>query len=336
VIILAVRSKIMLCRKCVLPEFKPDIYLNEDGICNICTSADRKTPVKKDRLLESDFVSTIHKYKGKGKYDCLVMCSGGKDSTASLYYMKTRYKMNPLVFTFDHGFENEEAICNIKNAVEILGVDWLFYRTGFIKDVFEQVIRENIKSPICHICTIWYIQLTYDIARRYKIPLIISGYTKGQSGKEGESLDAYRTMSKATSDFIVNKLRKNPKYKKFPKSIEEATRISSRRFKSIVVSPHWYLRWDPEEIKGILSRGLNWKAPKLSYPKGSTNCLMNFISVYLSMKHYGYTHYHIEASKLIREQELSREEALDMLAIEFDTDLLDSILKSMGICKHFG
>jgi tRNA(Ile)-lysidine synthase TilS/MesJ len=325
----------MLCKKCILPESRPDIWLNNQGICNICLDANSKASDKKNRLLESDFVKIINKYKAKGKYDCLVMCSGGKDSTASLYYMKKRYKMNPLAFTFDHGFENDEAIDNIKNAVKILEVDWLFYRTGFMKDIFGQIIQENIKVPICHICTIWYIQLTYDIARRYNIPLIISGFTKGQSGEEGEPLDAYKTMSKATSDFVINILRKAPSCKHFPASIEEATRISSRRFKSIVVSPHWYLRWDPEEIKGILSRELKWKTPKLSYPKGSTNCLMNFISVYLSMKHYGYTHYHIEASKLIREQELSRQEALDMLAIKFDVGLLNSILKGMGICKNF-
>ena len=54
------------------------------------------------------------------------MCSGGKDSTSSLYYVKKRYNLNPLAFTFDHGFETEEAMRNIKNAVEILDVDFLY------------------------------------------------------------------------------------------------------------------------------------------------------------------------------------------------------------------
>jgi tRNA(Ile)-lysidine synthase TilS/MesJ len=62
------------------------------------------------------------------------MCSGGKDSTASLYFMKKRYRMNPLAFTFDHGFEIEGAKENVINAVEALGVDYLFFKTDFMKE----------------------------------------------------------------------------------------------------------------------------------------------------------------------------------------------------------
>jgi hypothetical protein len=322
----------MLCNKCVLPESKPDIWLDKEGICNICRGSSKGAINESHGLLESGFVKIIDRYRKKKTYDCLVMCSGGKDSTASLYYMKRRYKMNPLVFTFDNGFENEEAIRNIKNAVDILRVDWLFYKTTFIKDAFAQIIREKARVSICHICAIWYIQLTYDIARRYKIPLIISGFTKGQSGEDSEPFDAYKQISESTADFIRYKLRKNPKYARFPTSIREVTRSAGRRFRSVVVSPHWYLPWEPEKITEVLQRELKWRAPTLSFPKGSTNCFMNFVSAYLSMKHFGYTHYHIEASKLIRKNELSRDEALKSLEIDFNLDFLNSIVKGLDGC----
>lgn len=319
-----------ICKRCVLPESKPDIWLNKEGICNICIEYEKTKNSNKDRrFLETDFIKLLNQYKGKGRYDCLVMCSGGKDSTSSLYYMKRRYKMNPMVFTFDNGFENNEALENIRNAVDTLKVDWLFYKTDFMRDVFTRIIKNNIKAPICHVCAIWYMQLTYDIAARYKIPLIVAGWTKGQSGEGGNSTKAYASMSKATSDFVVNYLHKDPKYKGFPRSIKEATETAQRKFKSIVISPHWYVQWDPDRITEILQKELKWKTPKVSYPRGSTNCMMNFISVYLSMRHYGYTHYHIEMSKLIREGELSREEALSMLKLNFDKNLIDGILKKI-------
>lgn len=44
----------------------------------------------------------------------------------------------------------------------------------------------------------------------------------------------------------------------------------------------------------------------------------------------GYTHYHIEMSKLIRLGELSREEALSMLEINFDLNLVNSVLSKIG------
>jgi len=125
----------MRCKKCILPEYKPDIWLNEDGICNICIDFEKRETFKQSViLLESELVKTLNEYRAKGKYDCLVMCSGGKDSTFSLYCMKRRYRMNPLAFTFDHGFENDEALENIRNAVNILGVDWLYFKTDFMKD----------------------------------------------------------------------------------------------------------------------------------------------------------------------------------------------------------
>ena len=83
-----------------MPERKPDVYLNEEGICSICVAHDMMKKFEENsKPLETDFLKVINKYKGKHKYDCLVMCSGGKDSTSSLYYMKKRYNLNPLALT---------------------------------------------------------------------------------------------------------------------------------------------------------------------------------------------------------------------------------------------
>ena len=49
------------------------------------------------------------------------------------------------------------------------------------------------------------------------------------------------------------------------------------------------------------------------------------------MKHYGYTHYHVEAAKMIREGLLLREDALKQLEINFDKNLLRLILTKLGL-----
>ncbi len=48
------------------------------------------------------------------------------------------------------------------------------------------------------------------------------------------------------------------------------------------------------------------------------------------MKHYGYTHYHVEMSKMIREGMLLREEALKLLEVNFDKELLKNIAGKLG------
>jgi len=321
-----------------MPEFSPYITLNDEGICNLCVEYEKKPDLPEERLHETDLVKIFNKNKSKGKYDCLVMCSGGKDSTSALYYMKRRYKLNPLAFTFDHGFETEEALANIKNAVEKLGVDFLFFKTDFMKEMFSKILKHESKAIICHPCSIWYMDLTYDLAAKFDIPIIVAGWTKGQSTKQTVmskcacNIDApeFKSMGEETKKFIEEHVKNDPRYKNFPDSMEEVLRRAKKRHKAIVISPHWFLPYGPEIYVETISKELGWKQPKESYPHRTTNCALNFLSVHNSMKHYGYTHYHVEMSKLIRQGIITREEALADLEINFDNEYLNSIAAKLG------
>jgi hypothetical protein len=52
--------------------------------------------------------------------------------------------------------------------------------------------------------------------------------------------------------------------------------------------------------------------------------------VYNSIKNFGYAHYHVEASKLIREGVISRDDALEELKLNFDKELLDQVGAELG------
>lgn len=328
----------MLCTKCVLPENKPDIFLDDEGVCNICRDYEKtKEDGGKNVYLETEFTKMLKMYKGYGKHDCLVMCSGGKDSTAALYYMKKRYRLNPLAFTFDHGFETEDALENIKNAVEILGVDFLYFKTDYMNEMFSAILKTGSKAIICHLCSIWYMNLTFEIAANYGIPLIIAGWTKGQSKKQplmsrcGCNMHQaeFASMAKAAREFIDTYVKNNPKYKDFPVSMEEVLARAKKRQKCAVLSPHWFLPFSPDVYVELIKKELKWRFPRLSYPAQTTNCYLNFISVHNSMKYFGYTHYHVEMSKLIREGLMTREEAMKNLEINFDKELLNDIGKKL-------
>ena len=328
-----------ICRKCVLPEAPPDIWLDDEGVCNICRAYEKNKAVNsKSVFLETDFVKILNQNKPRGKYDCLVMCSGGKDSTAALYYMKKRFKRNPLAFTFDHGFETEDALENVKNAVEILKVDFLLFKSDFMKELFADVIKNNSKAVLCHPCSIWYMELTFEMAARFDIPIIIAGWTKGQSTNQqvmsrcGCNIHEaeFVSMAKATNEFLDSYLKSNSKYRNFPRSMEEVLARAKKKHKCLVLSPHWFLPDSSEVYVEIIKKELKWKFPSLSYPSQSTNCYLNFISVYNSLKSFGYTHYHVEMSKLIRAGLLAREEGLKLLEVNFDEQLLDFVAGKMG------
>ncbi|HTY44368.1 MAG TPA: 7-cyano-7-deazaguanine synthase [Patescibacteria group bacterium] len=331
----------MICKKCVLPESKPDIWLNENGICNVCLEYEK---TRGDRTegeganLETEFIKMLNLYKSHGEYDCLVMCSGGKDSTAALYYMKKRYKLNPLAFTFDHGFEAEDAMENVRNAVEVLGVDFLYFKTDAMKGMFSKILKTGSKAVICHLCSLWYMDLTFKTAAKFNIPIIIAGWTKGQSKKQplmsrcacNIHESEFVAMAKATKEFLNEHVKKDPLYKDFPETMEEVLVRAKRRQRCVVLSPHWFLPFDADSYVGLIQKELKWKFPKASYPAHTTNCYLNFLSVHNSMRYFGYTHYHIEMSKLIREGLLTREEAMKNLEINFDKEFLNTIAQKLG------
>lgn len=327
-----------ICKKCVLPEAKPHIFFHDDGICNLCHEyeADKKKE-QESKLLESDLLKILNKNKGKGKYDCLAMCSGGKDSTSALYYMKTRYKLNPLAFMFDNGFETEDAINNVRRAADRLGVDFMFFKTPYMKDMFQKILTTDSKVVPCHPCSLWYIDLAYDMAAKFDIPIIIAGWTKGQSTNQNimtkcgcnAGSPEFKDMSAATEEFINKYVKNDPKYKDFPTSMAELLKRAQSKHKALVLSPHWFLPYDAETYVATIKKELAWEYPRLSYPGRSTNCTMNFISVYNSLKHYGYTHYHVEMSKMIRLGMLTREEALKDLELQLEKADLNKIAKKL-------
>ena len=106
----------------------------------------------------------------------------------------------------------------------------------------------------------------------------------------------------------------------------------------MIISPHWFLPVEPDEYTEIIKKELNWKPLDFSYPADSTNCVLNYLGSYLSMQKYGYTHFHIEMSKLIRSGKLSKEEALVALKMDINngpgSKTMDKVLNILGCTRE--
>jgi hypothetical protein len=208
-----------------------------------------------------------------------------------------------------------------------------------MKSMFSKILETKSKAVICHPCSLWYMDLAYEIADRHEIPIIIAGWTKGQSTDQkimskcgcNAASPEFREMGAATKSFIETYVRNDPRYKDFPTSMEEVlARSKARKNKAIVLSPHWFLPFDQETYVETIRKELGWEFPRLSFPGRSTNCALNFISVFNSMRDYGYTHYHVEMSKMIRMGVISRDEALNDLQTNIKKSQLNAIAKKLG------
>lgn len=112
------------CRRCVLPDTKPGLKFDEEGVCSACRSVERKPGIdwgaRQARLME--FCDSIRGRAGN-EYDCVVPVSGGKDSCYQVYMMSQVYKLRTLAIIVSPHLQTEEGIDNLNNLVSQLGVD---------------------------------------------------------------------------------------------------------------------------------------------------------------------------------------------------------------------
>jgi len=170
-------------------------------------------------------------------------------------------------------------------------------------------------------------QHTFDLARRMDISLIVTGWTRGQmdleqAGGRGAEVAGFPSLNKATADFM-KRIRKHPKYRDLPATMRDVAR---RNKKVKIISPHWFIGQDAEQYTRVITEKLGWRPPAHSYPRGSTNCKLNFLSVYISWRDYGLSHYDIEMSQLIRQGALGRDEALAALEMDLEADPVRPII----------
>jgi N-acetyl sugar amidotransferase len=104
-----------------MPHTKPDLHIDEEGVCNACRSYEKRKEVDWD-LRKSELLALLGKYRRQdGNWDCIVPVSGGKDSTYQVIRM-LQLGLNPLCVTSTTCDLSEIGRRNIEN-LQRLGVD---------------------------------------------------------------------------------------------------------------------------------------------------------------------------------------------------------------------
>jgi N-acetyl sugar amidotransferase len=112
------------CKHCVMPDTKPDLNLDDEGVCNACRSYEKRKDVDWDAR-HKELLQVLEKYRSRdgSNWDCIVPVSGGKDSTYQVVRM-LQLGLNPLCVTSstcDLSVLGRQNITNLKH----LGVDYV-------------------------------------------------------------------------------------------------------------------------------------------------------------------------------------------------------------------
>jgi len=157
-----------------MPDTKPDLFINKDGVCNACVSYKKRKNIGWEKRYK-ELETILKKYRDLHglNWDCIVPVSGGKDSHFQVLKM-LEMGMHPLCVTATTCDLSEIGRKNIEN-LKSLGVDYIEFTTNRI------VRRKLNRIGLMQVGDISWPEhvsiftIPVQIAVKYKIPLIIWG-----------------------------------------------------------------------------------------------------------------------------------------------------------------
>jgi N-acetyl sugar amidotransferase len=172
------------CKKCLMPDTRPNIYFYDDGICAPCKNYEKQKGTDwKSRKKELEIL--CDKYRGKygNGYDCAIAVSGGKDSHFQVYYIKEVMGMNPVLLTVSNVDWTETGKRNILNLSDAFSCDIISINPNV--NVFRKIAKKaliQLGSPTWYIDSLIY-AYPYRMTMQLGLHLLIYGedinYTYG-------------------------------------------------------------------------------------------------------------------------------------------------------------
>lgn len=181
------------CKKCVMPDTRPGIKFNEEGICYPCLNYEKRKNIDwEDRYHQLE--ELCNKYRGSnGKgYDCIIAVSGGKDSHFQVYVMKELMGMNPLLVSVEDNFPMTNAgIHNLKNISEEFGCHIISLKPNIkAQKALMRKTFEKYGKPTWYIDRLIY---TYPLmmALKLNIPLLVYGENVSYEYGGDDAIESY-------------------------------------------------------------------------------------------------------------------------------------------------
>jgi tRNA(Ile)-lysidine synthase TilS/MesJ len=308
-------------------------------VCSACRQfVGKKRLARIKAEYKRKFERVIKDTRSRHSYDLLMCYSGGKDSTYALSLLKRKYGLKILAFTFDNGFVPDRTYINIRNVVEKLGVDHIFFKPRFevLKKIFNAALKRNLysaktldrASPVCTSCMGMVKYSALKTAIEKDIPLIAFGWSPGQAPVTSSVLKIDPKMMKSMQAAI-----KPPLSKVAGKEIDGYFPPDSYYRKSanfpMFVHPLELFPYNEKKILAFI-KGLGWKMPS-GIDLNATNCLLNSLADEAHIAKYKFHPYAGEIAALVREGYMTRREGLAHLPVKKSAKVLSAVKKKLGI-----
>lgn len=313
------------CKKCVVPDTRPHLSFNEDGVCDACTSSEVKVEIDWDARAEQlDELLSRYRNKDGAHWDCLIPVSGGKDSTFQVMSMLER-GMNPLAVTFHQLDLTEVGKYNL-DVMRNLGVDHLYFYPNPV--TYKALYREGFRrlgDPHWPNHPGIY-SFPVRAATYFRIPLVVYGensqfeYGGPDHMRKNNQMTRERMEQMELGGNRVDSMV-NPEIPK--SSLIPYSYVSRREYEEVDVCPvflGYFMRWDAQEhVELVKAKG--WKARVDGetlirdeyYEYENVDTKYYFYHDYFCWLKYGFGRTTTQISIAIRNGRISREKAVEFV-----------------------
>jgi N-acetyl sugar amidotransferase len=165
------------CSRCTYPSNHP-LYLTFDKkqVCSGCRTHEEKDEIDWScRFKKLEDIVESYRNKSGNNYDCVIPVSGGKDSYFIVHTAIKTLGLNPLLVTFNSGYNTKIGIRNLANLLTKFDCDCIEYTIG--RQLTKRLTRKSLKTMGSMYWHVLAGRSTYpvQVAAHLKIPLIIWG-----------------------------------------------------------------------------------------------------------------------------------------------------------------
>jgi hypothetical protein len=161
------------CKTCLFDTRFPNIYITNDGTCNMCRTYKKNFNAE---ALQGELTQFLKKEKrAKAQFDAIVAFSAGKDSSVSLYIAVREYKLKVLPVLVDNGFIPDEVIKNGQAVCDKLGVHLRIEKIDFMPKMQELYKTKFATGYPCNVCTILFHEAIARVATELEVNRVILG-----------------------------------------------------------------------------------------------------------------------------------------------------------------
>ncbi len=321
------------CRRCGLPSDFPRAVFDEDGVCSVCrsyTSIKGHAQAYFKTMAELAEVFEESARANESDFDCLMLLSGGKDSTYALCRL-VEMGLSVYAFTLDNGFIAEGAKDNIRRVADKLGVPVEFASTPAMNAIFRDSLVRF--ANVCNGCFKTIYTLSMQRARELGIPIIVTGLSRGQMFETRLTEEMFRDGSRSPEEVDSAVLAARKAYHRVPDEVARSLDVSmfedDRIFEQIrFIDFYRYCDVGMDEVLSYLEREVPWVRP--ADTGRSTNCLINDVGIYVHTRERGFHNYALPYSWDVRLGHKDRDAALAELDDEIDEEFVHKTLTELG------